>query len=492
MVVSTGLLAVPATAGAEPWTFIGPRYQAMGGAGVATVNDATASYWNPGALAFLPAESHESGFPLSFSTTLEGEALRDLDDIHDFVEDTSFASILDDMANGAALTPQELQDALELVAGKGPNLSTDGEGFLGLPEADLTFRRGRLTVMFRGSGSLGLGPVLDTTGLSFSTDTTALAQVANVVGAGNDRSPQFTNPGSQGLADSIAGLANWTQDQAEELVYQGEQAGLDTGRGSVQQILTRVAEDTGTLGVPDLSSNDSGAEIRGLLTQEVGVGYAHPLFEGRLGLGGNVRYVRGVTTSRLFRFEDLDNGKDLIRELADFDNETTSHRVGLDAGLLLRPNPRLRRLRFGLVARNLNSPDFAVDGADDIELQPQVRAGIAFDLLPRWTIASDVDVIENESDAVDGFASRLLSVGSEYRIPLNEFSLALRAGAYTNLASGADRALTVTAGVGLRFGSLAFDLAVGASPELEEIEDGGTRIPKSINVSAALHWIMEP
>ena len=45
-------LALVERARAEEWSFVGARYQGMGGAGVAVVDDEQASYWNPGALAF--------------------------------------------------------------------------------------------------------------------------------------------------------------------------------------------------------------------------------------------------------------------------------------------------------------------------------------------------------------------------------------------------------------------------------------------------------
>ena len=41
------------TARAEQWSFVGTRYQGMGGAGVAVADDSQAAYWNPGALGFV-------------------------------------------------------------------------------------------------------------------------------------------------------------------------------------------------------------------------------------------------------------------------------------------------------------------------------------------------------------------------------------------------------------------------------------------------------
>ena len=66
------------------------------------------------------------------------------------------------------------------------------------------------------------------------------------------------------------------QDQAEELVYNAEGGGLDTSDGGKREIIRRTAVATATPGVPDLSENDSGAFIKGIITSETGISYGHP------------------------------------------------------------------------------------------------------------------------------------------------------------------------------------------------------------------------
>ncbi len=478
--VATGL---PSGAGAEEWTFPGARYQAMGGAGVAVVNDGHAAYWNPGALAFHQATAVE--LPFSLSTAALGDGLANADDIADLIAGKGFGTVLTKVQSGTPLTLAELRDALSVVA-KLPGLGESGDGFLALPAAGFTLRRGRLAVTVRGSGSLGVDPVLDLANLAFSDDVDALTQVTNVVAGGADRTGQFTNAASQPLADAIAAaLAAWSQDQAEELVFQAEQAGLDTAAGG--SLITSIAEDTGALTAQDLALNGSGARLRGLFTQEVGVAYAHPLFGNRLGIGGQVRYLRGVTTTQFIQYDDVVDGQDLISELTDFQSQETSQNVSADLGILYRPN---YRWRFGIVGRNLTSPSFDVRGADDYEVDPQVRVGVALNVLRSWVVAVDVDVTENDSDAIDGYASRLLSVGSELVLGGSEAALALRAGAFTNLAQDAGDSVTLTAGIGFRVWRLELDLAVAASPEFQELEAGDLSIPSRLQVSGALRYLM--
>jgi hypothetical protein len=394
--------------------------------------------------------------------------------------------VITKIAGGQALTPTELQDALSIAVGKLPGLGESEEGFLALPELGFVMRRGRLSVSVKGTGAFGIDPVLDLTNLSLSDDLDALTQVSNVVGTGNDRSGAFTNSGSQALADTIAGFAAWSQNQAEELVYQAEQAGLNTSVTSVQTLISNIAADTGGLTAGDLSQNGSGALVRGLFTQEVGLGYAHPLLGNRLGIGGNARYVRGVTTSKFIQYDDVKDGVDLIGEITDFESEETTQTVTADLGVLFRPN---YRWRFGIVGRNLTSPKFDLAGPGSYEIEPQVRAGVALNVLPTWVLAMDVDLTENESSAIPDYTSRLVSVGSEYVIGLGETALALRAGAYTNLAQDPQDSMTFTAGMGFRLGQFQFDLAVAGSPELEELDAADVKIPSRLRVSGALRWV---
>ena len=130
-----------------------------------------------------------------------------------------------------------------------------------------------------------------------------------------------------------------------------------------------------------------------------------------------------------------------------------------------------------------------MSGNGDFALKPQVRAGAALRLMPGWTLAADVDVTENDSEALDGFKSRLLSVGTEYQIGAGEAFLALRAGAFTNLAANQSDSFTLTAGVGFRLWHLEIDLAVAAAPSLEEIEAGDFEIPRRFDVSGAIKYV---
>ncbi|MEE9280742.1 MAG: conjugal transfer protein TraF [Myxococcota bacterium] len=459
----------------------------MGGAGVALVNDNRTAHWNPGALAF--AHSTEFELPFSGDFLSLGEAISDADDIVNFIQSNSFDTVLTKIQSGQALTLTELQNTLE-IANKLSSLGAVAEGYLTGLDAGLSMRKGGMLLTARTNGSFGIDPVFDIANFSFSNDIDALTQVANVVGAGADRSSVFTNTSSQGLANTIAAaFGAWSQDQAEELVFQTELAGLDTSVPTIQDLISRVASSTGALSALDLSQNSSGVVVRGLLTQEIGLGYGLSLFNERIGIGANVRAIHGISYYNFVQFDDITGGTDnLIDDITDTHNRETSQRVALDLGLLVRPKSWLR---VGLVARNVNSPKFKSGGPDSVELAEQVRLGVAVTLLPNWVVAADIDLTENESEAIDGFESRMLSLGTEFNIPFWVGNLALRAGAYTNLADEGDDGLTVTAGVGLRLSHFQFDIAAGAATTREELEAGGRDIPSRMHISGAIKWVTE-
>ncbi|MCH7598939.1 MAG: hypothetical protein IH973_04210 [Myxococcales bacterium] len=80
----------PATAG--EWAFVGARYQGMGGAGVATVNDSFASYWNPAALGY--AQSYDVALNADIMATAEGDIIRTIDELEDLVGSSEFDTLV--------------------------------------------------------------------------------------------------------------------------------------------------------------------------------------------------------------------------------------------------------------------------------------------------------------------------------------------------------------------------------------------------------------
>lgn len=488
------LLALAGTAQAEPWMFLGARYQGMGGAGVAVVDDDKAAYWNPGSLGF--DYDWEVGLTAAAQAAAEGDVLRDVDRVFEFVDDFDFDGVLADMAAGNPLSNADLQDALTLATELLPNLDKDGQGVLGSVGAGLTARYGRFSLSGIGLSNFAADPVLDLDNLSFNTSATAVDQISNAFGV----LPPAGPVSNQALADDIAatfeaaGLAAGdAQNAAENLVFQAEAAGIDTSSPQIAGTIGTIADATALVGSGDLSENASGAFVRGAATVESGfsIGYTLPIplpgVEDRIGIGSNLKYIYGTTYSKFIRYDEVDDVDDVLDELTDARNRKTTHTWGVDLGMMYKP---FDFVRVGVTARNVNRPKLDTSYGDDYVIEPQVRGGVAVNVLPNWLVAADIDLTENETDSLHGFESRIFSAGTEWGIPLGGIArIALRAGFYTNVASDAANAVALTGGLGLRVANFHLDIAGGASPDTTRIQfDKSAKVPTRANLAVSLKW----
>jgi hypothetical protein len=499
-------LAVGSAAEAEEWSFLGARYQAMGGAGVGFVNDSNAPYWNPGALAFAQAHDYDVAVPVGVQAAVEDDVLKTADRIVNLLEadDNRLLDLIEDIGTGdqTNLQGSDLEDLLRLAAREFPKLAQEGDGFVGNANLGLTVRYERFAFTGLGMSYFGVDPILDIVNLRLSEDIAGDAeeQIAGLFPAiGPD--PAGSHPlSTSGTAlandiaavfDAVNGDPALSQAQAEELVFRAEQAGVDTSAPLPATLLGNVASAASNAadGIGNLEENESGAIVRGVIAQQVGISYAHPLpiplpfLNNTIGIGANLKVMRGTTYFQHITYDSID---DLVDEITDRDNIENSFDWGLDLGLMYKP---LDWFSAGIVARNVNTPSFETEGPGDYELEPQVRAGVAFRPFSNWTLAADVDLTENQSSALQGYNSRLLSVGTEVGIPFWIMGIALRAGFYTNLGQDADHAIAPTAGLGIKIWHFQLDLAAGISPEFQEIEAaGGDDFPTRVNVSAALKF----
>ncbi len=154
---------------------------------------------------------------------------------------------------------------------------------------------------------------------------------------------------------------------------------------------------------------------------------------------------------------------------------------------------RMSKINFGLVGRNLNSPQFdgftlvnPFDSTDvtvieDVTLDPQVVAGIAF--IPTETVVFEIDydLTRNET-ALRDYDTQNIRFGFEWdaaRI------LALRAGAYKNIVEH-DIGWVYTAGLGLNMWAARLDIAGAFSDDKAEFD--GDEIPTESRLSAQLSF----
>ncbi|MCH2172701.1 conjugal transfer protein TraF [Myxococcota bacterium] len=492
-------LATPVAA--EVWGFLGTRYQGMGGAGVAVVDDSFANYWNPGALGFQ--RGWDVQLPVSAGYSVENNALTDLSNV--IQEARRVNSALDAIDSGAPLTETELQEVLSLVS-LFPTLGEDGQSMATNVDFGLTGHRNGLGISALSISQLNVQPVFDSSkGLAIGIGIDAAGSVVDATGP-------FTAPSNVGLATEIASAnpGSWgvvpggeTLTRADQFVYVAEQAGVDTSDPGQADLLRNVANSTAQGETTITSPGEAiGAAVQGLSTQEFGVGYGHtvpvpflPSLEGKVAIGGVLKYMLGVSFSQFVEYNSGEDVENIIRDLADFDQVTTSSNVGLDLGMLVQPTDWLR---WGLTARNVNSPSFdtvPTQLGNEFELSPQVRTGVAVMPLRNWILAADVDLTENDSLNVPGFRSRLVSVGTEYTIPISWFALSLRVGSFANIADNMTNDIALTGGFGLRFGNFGIEFAAGGSFHDEEFDTGSdsrSQIPSRFNAGVLFNWQSRP
>lgn len=467
----------------EEWSIYGPRAQGMGGAGIAVVDGATASYWNPASMTL----NDKSGIYIPFGTTVsaEGNILKYVSSVFDSSQTSDWLSASTKISNGQKLSLDETRAALDLFVNKIPKMDEPGQGVLGNINTGATFTFGNIGVFANFLTYAGIDPTVSLNeNMSFNTAGGA-AGVFNMVGNGNDRSAQFTNPSSQGLADSIAAVfasagTAAPQNQAEELVYQSELAGIDVSNPALSNLIMTIAQSTaGSTGA--VTVNASGIIISGITVKEIGLSYGYPLIENKLSVGGNFKIMQGDTFYKFFRYDNMEEGSKLVDEITSKSHLKTSTTFGLDIGALYSLTDNLK---VGLTGRNLNKPKFNWAGPGDYKLDPQLRSGVSLQL-PLVLLAADYDLTKNKSLNLDGFKSQMFDLGTEINLI---GVLKLRGGLYKNLAVKGSGSV-YTLGTGLHFIALDIDVACAMSTDKVKIGGGDDiRERYSVGLSLALRF----
>ena len=165
-------LLAPAMAQAVQFSIVGPRALGMGGANVAAVNDSTAVYWNPAALADF--RKVDIRVPVS-------AALRDHVGLKDTVDRINEIHALVLASNTAAIN--ETIDLLNHL--NKPNTGADIDASAGLL-VSIPFSKSAIAVSALGLGYAGLYPTIDTTNMSptFGSPTFVGNNTSTVTGTG--------------------------------------------------------------------------------------------------------------------------------------------------------------------------------------------------------------------------------------------------------------------------------------------------------------------
>ena len=493
-------LGICANVYAEEWTSYGPRAQAMGGAGVALSDSSNSHYYNPAALALDKNRKVGATISVSTTTAAEGDVISAVDAIATSMEGIDWATLSNKIDQGQPLSPSEVSQLLKLFASDMTGLNKPAQGLLFNLTGGAEISLSKFSLFADYSMIGGGDPVFDLGGLSFNVSASAAQQVDNVVGTGADHSTgsaqPFANPGSQALADSILSIVNdgtvLDQDQAEELVYQAEQGGIDTSDPAIISAIQQIAASTAGLGLirsvsplskaatttASASNNQSGIYMSGIMLRELGLSYARPVLGEFLSVGGNIKMMEGQTYYNFIKFDELEGGSDTASDITKTENLKTSSTIGLDVGALVNLTDMIKG---GLVIRNLNSPEFDFAGpGGKFKLEPQIRMGISANLIGLLRLAMDYDVTVNKSNVLNGYESQWFGIGGE----LDLWLLKLRAGMQQNLASD-NAGPVMTGGLGLKLIWLQIDLAGALATDTAKLEagSGGEEIPERFSLA---------
>ncbi len=431
---------------------IGFRAVSMGGAGVAASNDSYATYYNP---ALLAKPKH--GLEISLGGGIAYREINLIDHI-DTLSDIDIDATFTELENAfIGFSESDLDDFI----------NNNLELTLTIPttHSNVTTIKRELRAIAKGNG-VQLMPNM------------SLAVQAGNIGAGIF---------SMGEATAFAVVDT---DKLDFIYSQSV-----TVLGVTVTPYIEYDETDGTYGTFKLSSepeyNASSLEVAignstpesttyitvtGLSYTEVPVGYGYNINipTGNLSVGGALKLVYGVTYSAKI---DVDSNADTIEDTIEA-SEKSATTFGLDLGALYSPSA-IENLSIGIVGKNLNTPSFDAKIGGDIDIDPQLRAGVAMNLMNnKITLACDLDLTVNET-YIDGYDSQFFGGGISYQ----PFSfLSLRGGMMQNLQEN-DEGTILTAGFGLGTKWIQFDLA--AQYGLKDGEYDDKEIPRYGKVQIA-------
>ncbi len=190
--------------------------------------------------------------------------------------------------------------------------------------------------------------------------------------------------------------------------------------------------------------------LRGLEARQLTFSYAYAFSDKTFAIGISAKVIQGASYNGS---TTLQSGSG-VSTIDHFGKPTISTTYGIDLGAIYRPSSLIR---FGIVAKDINTPTLDAAGGGELKLDPQVRAGVAINPYSTLTLTADVDVTSNKT-FVPGVKSQLLSLGIEQTI-LTEF-LSFRVGTFKNMQD-ASTPFVPTAGLGMRWFNFRADAGGG-------------------------------
>jgi len=459
LVFGVTLLLSGAAAWAQDWAALDARSRALGGAGVAFADGRGDSmYWNPASLA-IGAEKpldFSTGFAFSINAFVDvhvtGDVAGDVNRIFDQYETFDFQTIQSNFDAGT-VTSTDLQNAMQIIDSLS-RLNEPGKGVLVGAGASFNLRVGPFGLFVNALGNIGMNPVVDFTGVGFSTNPAFFGALPAAV------PPQTAAEAN--LSQALQTRAGLSATDADNLAYQAQQSLGDKAISKKSFIDAMVALAQGTGGATNLYNSPSGVFMRALAQAEAGLSFGLPLLPTLLDVGVSFKMILSETSFRFLSYAEKDSGTDVGEAIRDDllkKNRVRSTNFNMDLGARAMP---LEWLTIGLAGRNIIPMDIKYDGPGKMHMDPNVRLGAMVSALGFLKIGGDIDLVENESPVLPGYMIRQAGAGVEFDLPV----LKLRVGYARNLAFASDKG-RLTAGIG--FDIAGFVIDIGAQASLNEI-----------------------
>jgi len=396
----------------------------MGGAGVASSRNSYSAYYNP---ALLP--EHEHGVNISFSANY-GYREVNLSKHIDRLADINIRTLIEDVA-------------ASYPSGSAPASVVQSVGII----------------------KTELRALSDQNGLQMMPGIAIGVQVGNF--------------GFGGYMVSEASASGIIDKNRLDLIYEEEITGnyIEFNEVTNTYSMTNAGEYQARSIEYAINNELTYVNIDGLAYVEIPIAYGHRFTTdlGNINIGGSFKIMPGYTFESKV---DIDtDADDIIDNWEDYYKEDTS--FGIDLGLLYKPSV-LNNLSIGLVAKNINTPEFETNSGRVIKADPMVRAGVAYDFLSKSiTLALDADLTRNDT-FIDNYYSQYFGGGVSFH-PLSWLSL--RAGVMQNIQES-DEGTILTGGFGIGAKWFQFDIAGQYGTKSETVD--GNDIPKVAKVQLSL------
>ncbi|MCX6226562.1 MAG: conjugal transfer protein TraF [Bacteroidia bacterium] len=443
----------------------------MGGAGVARNQGAYASYWNPAGLAF-----EEKTVSTKINASVGLRVSEGLADDVDLLSKVKFDSIKNLSGSSSASDVTDLFKSLTIVndiKNKNGNLSISGDTVLGVQIKHIGFG------VFGTIEGFAEPNYIDTTNVlpSYNGGTGAITaqQLANIVAISPPPPSNVYFSLAQRIDIHTALEANgFLPAQAENIINATDKqlAGSGLSAQDVTNTLTKTVAPAFSNSSATIDNNKTSILAKSIAYVEVPISYGYPLDLGNLGtlgIGGSLKVIEGrVYQTQTFLYQSNSvKSDDIVSNMTK--NYKDSTNFGIDVGVLWKYQ---NWLNVGLVAKNLNAPEFdepnlkekngnEIPGSGGkTKLNPQVRMGIDIDPLDWVSFAVDMDITNNDTILanVPGTADyNTRNLGGGVEIHPAEW-LKIRGGLYKNLAES-DIGTVATAGftIGIKGVTLELD-----------------------------------